>query len=503
MGAMRRIAARGIAAALLLALAAAPGVGAELVVSQISETRDLTSIDPFRSLDYTIPSSLIFDRLIHRDAQARLQPALATQWEQVAPTRWRLALRPGVRFHDGSELTAADVAATLNYGLDPRNQSGFRLQLAPLERAEVGDERTVILVTATPTGLVPDIVAAVPVLQAAQIAREDRSFRTQPIGSGPYRLESWRSGERVTMVRNPAYWGAPAAFDRVIVKAVPEASTRVADLLSGGSQIAADIPPGLAPRIQQARGVRLIREPGIRTAYLSFLFRPPFDDARVRRAVYHAIDRRAYVATVLAGNAAPATGVVPERFGGYVEAFPLSDHDPARARALLAEAGIATPLTVDLDAPPAEITAAQVLQAQLRRAGIEVRINPHESIGAVLDPRRMAASPRGRMWLITALDNHIFDTIRPFTAFYGERSFLAGAPEYRPDARFAALIGAYAAGATPAERARLARAVTDVAYEQMPVVYLAYPDQFIGAADAVEVAAQGLGHLDFAAIRPR
>jgi hypothetical protein len=149
------------------------------------------------------------------------------------------------------------------------------------------------------------------------------------------------------------------------------------------------------------------------------------------------------------------------------------------------------------------MTAAQVLQAQLRRAGFEVRINPQESTAAVLDPRRLAASARGRMWLITALDNHIFDAIRPFAAFYGDRSFLAAAVQYQPDARFAGLIAAYAAGATPAERATRARAVTDVAYETMPVVYLAYPDQFVGAADAVVVGPQVLGHLDFAAIRPR
>src|SRR5207244_3670642 len=139
----------------------------------------------------------------------------------------------------------------------------------------------------------------------------------------------------------------------------------------------------------------------------------------------------------------------------------------------------------DLDASPVEIAAAQVLQAQLRRAGFEVRINPHESTAAVLDPRRLAASPHGRMWLITALDNHIFDAIRPFTAFYGDRSFLAATVQYQPDPRFVGLIAAYAAGATPAERAARARAVTDVAYEAMPVVYLAYPDQFIGAAGAV------------------
>jgi len=163
---VRRDTMRRIAAAALLALGlatpAASGRTAELVVSQISETRDLTSIDPFRSLDFTIPTSLIFDRLIQRDAEGRLQPALVTQWEQIEPTRWRFAIRSGVRFHDGSELTAADVAATLSFGLDPRNQSGLRLQLAPLERAEAVDERTVMLTTATPTGLLPDIVAAVP-----------------------------------------------------------------------------------------------------------------------------------------------------------------------------------------------------------------------------------------------------------------------------------------------------------------------------------------------------
>lgn len=496
---------RALLAAAAFAMLAGPAAAraADLTVSQINETRDLTSIDPFRSLDFTIPGSLIFDRLLHRAADGHLEPALATRWEQVGPTQWRFAIRPGVRFHDGSALTAADVAATLNYGLDPRNQSGYRLQLDPLARAEAVDEATLLLTSTTPTGLMPDIVAAVPVMSAAQLARGDNQHRTQPLGSGPYRLESWRAGERVTMVRNPAYWGTPATFDRVIVKAVPEASTRIADLLSGGSQVAADVPHGLAQRVAQGRGVRLERMPGIRTNYISFLFKPPFDDARVRRAIYHAIDRRAYVEAALAGGAVPATGAVPERFGGYVPAFPLSDFDPGRARALLAEAGVTLPPQVDFDVPPAELNAAQIIQAQLRRAGIEVRINPMESIGAVLDPRRMAASPNGRMWMITALDNHIFDTIRPFTAFYGARSFLAASVQYRIDPRFAELIGAYAAGATPAERVERARAVMAVAHETMPAIYLAYPDQLAGVADTVAFGPQGLGHLDFAAIRPR
>ncbi len=491
------------AAALAFVAAAAGARAAELTVSQISETRDLASIDPFRSLDFTIPGSLIFDRLIERAADGSLQPGLATAWQQTAPTVWRFTIRDGVRFHDGSALTAADAAATINFGLDPANQSNFRLQLAPLVRAEAPDATTLILRSDGPAGLMPEIVAAMPVLSAAQIARADGGVRQQPLGSGPYRLEQFRPGDRVIVARNPAYWGHPANFDRVTVKAVPEASTRVADLLSGGAQIAADIPPGLGPRIAQAQGVRLLREPGIRTNYISFLFKPPFDDARVRRAIYHAIDRRAFVASAWAGTAEPATGAVPERFGGFVPSFPLDDHDPARARALIAEAGIAGPLAVDLDVPPVELTAAQVLQAQLRRAGIELRINPLESIAAVLDPRRLAASPRGRMFMITALDNHIFDTVRPFTAFYGPRSFLIGAVGFQPDPRFAEAVGGYAAAASAADRRARAGEVMAIARETMPVIYLAYPEQFVGVADALAYAPQGTGHLNFAAIRPR
>lgn len=478
---------------------------AELTVSQINETRDLTSIDPFRSLDFIVPGSLIFDRLMERDASGALVPALATKWEQVEPTLWRFTIRSGVRFHDGSPLTAADAAATISYILNPANRSGIAVQIPPISGAEAPDATTLLVRTATPTGLAPSIVAALPVLPAAQVTAADAPFRTAPIGSGPYRLESWKSGDRVVAVANPAYWGEKAGWDRVTVKAVPEASTRVADLLSGGSQIAGDVPPQLAARVKAGRDVRLISEAGIRTGYMSFVFKPPFDDAKVRRAVYHGIDRKGLVEAIYgAGNAAPATGAVPERFGGYVAAFPLSDYDPAKARALLKEAGATLPLHVVLDATPAETVAAQIIQAQLAEAGFEVEINPVESTGALLDPKRIAPLAAGRMWMLTALDNHIFDTIRPFTALYADKSFLAQGPfGFKPDPRLQPAIDAYAAATGEAPRKAGAEAVMKIASESMPVVYLNYPNLFYGVADSVEFKPHGLGYLDYASVHPR
>jgi peptide/nickel transport system substrate-binding protein len=482
--------------------AAAQAEPQTLRVSQFSETRDLAAIDPLRSLDFTIPTSLVFDPLIERDAEGRLVPALATAWDRIAPAVWRLTIREGVRFHDGTALTAADAAATFAYLLDPKNRSGLRLQVQPVVRAEAPSPTTLLLHTAVPTGLVPQIIGAVPVLQAAQLAAADAPFRTHPIGSGPWRLAGWQPGERVEMEATGQHWRLPApGFARISVRAVPEASTRVAELLSGGAGIAGDIPPALAGRV--ARGGRLVAQPGARTHYISFWFRPPFDDARVRRAVHHAIDRQALADATWGEFAEVATGAVPRGFGGYTEAFPFTDHDPDRARALLRDAGITTPLAIELDAPPAEIQAAQVLQAQLGRAGFEVRINPIESIGATFDARRLAASERGRMFVVTALDNHAHDAVRPFTAFYAEKGFLKGSLGYRPDPRFADLLAAYMGEPDAGARSRAAEALMAVAKEDAAAIYLAFPKAVYGVAEGIEMPPTAHGRLDFATLRPR
>lgn len=496
---------------LVLALAALPAArtalaqGArELVVAQFSETRDLASIDPMRSLDFTIPGSLVFDPLIGRDAEGHLVPALASAWTRTAPTTWRLTIREGVRFHDGTPLTAADCAATLNHLLNPANRSGIRLQVIPLARAEAPDATTLILTTSVPTGLLPDVVSGVPTLSAAQLADPAAPWRTAPVGSGPWRIESWRAGERISFAATGVHWELPTPpFPRITVKVVPEASTRVADLLSGGSQVAADVPPALLSRVSRGRGVRLVTQTGARTQYLCSTFRPPFDDARVRRALYHAVDRAALAEAVWGDLAEVATGAVPKEFGGYVPAFPLTDHDPARARALLRDAGINGPLPVELLAPPSESGAAQVLQSQLAPAGFEARIVPVESTAAVFDPGRLGRETRGQLWMVTALDNHAHDAVRPYAAFYAAAGFLKPTFGYRPDERLEALLGAYAGAEGTTARGAASAALMAVAKEDAPAVYLAFPRMAFGVADAVEMPRTSHGRLDFATLRPR
>ena len=486
-----------------LAVRNARAAGAELVVSQFAETRDLASIDPMRSLDFTIPNSLIFDRLMRRDADGALTPNLAESWERPEPTLWRLRLRGDARFHDGTPLTAADTAATLNYALAPANNSLLRIQTQPLIRAEAPDARTLLLHTSVPTGLLPDLVAAVPTLQAQQLADPAAPFRTKPIGSGPWRLEDWRPGERVTFVATGQHWRLrDPGFARIVVRAVPEAATRVADLQSGGAGIASDIPLGLVARAGRGTA-RVVRQPGIRTQYLSFWFRPPFDNPLVRQAVYHAIDRQALRDAAWGDLAQTATGPVPTHMGGYRPAFPQSDTDPARSRALLQQAGQTLPVRIELDVPPTELIAAQVLQAQLAPAGFEVRINPMESPAALLDPKRLAALDRGRMFVITALDNHTHDAIRPYNAFYAPNGFLAGSLGYTPDPRMAAALDAYTRTEPGPAKQAASQAVLDIGKESAPIVFLAYPDLVYGVAATVDMPTTTLGHLDFQTLKPK
>ncbi len=498
--------------AFLLAMATLPVAGRvafaqgqvrELTVSQFSETRDLASIDPMRSLDFTIPGSLIFDPLIDRDADGHLIPGLATAWTRVAPDTWRFTIRDNARFHDGTPLTAADCAATLNFIVNPANRSGIRLQVAPLASAEAADATTLLLRTTVPTGLLPQIVSGAITLSARQLADSTAPWRTAPLGSGPWRIEEWRAGERISFIAAESHWRSPRpAYQRIVVKVVPEASTRVADLLSGGAQVPADIPPALTARVSRGRGVKLVVQPGVRTQYLSFNFKPPFDNAKVRQAAYHAIDRAALADTIWGELAEAATGAVPQGYGGFVPAFPLNDHDPARARALLREAGLTAPVAVELVVPPAEAQAAQVLQAQMAQAGFEVTIVPVESVGAVLDPKRIAAATRGQLWMITALDNHVHDAIRPYNAFYAQGGFLKSGLGYAPPAGMEALLATYASAEGEAARDEASRGLMALAKADMAVVYLAYPRMAFGVADGVAMPRTSHGRFDFMTLRP-
>ncbi|MCI0342392.1 MAG: ABC transporter substrate-binding protein, partial [Planctomycetales bacterium] len=201
-------------------------------------------------------------------------------------------------------------------------------------------------------------------------------FGRRPVGSGPYRFASWSPGDRIVLERNDSYGGPRPAFRRLVFRAVPEPATRVALLESGAADVVLRLPPHERERLGRRGGCRVLDTPSVRVIYVGMnCRRPPLDDARVRRALVHAVDREAIVAHVLRGAGAVADGPVAPGVFGHAAGTPLS-HDPARARALLAEAGwAARGRRLAFWAPVGRYledrTVAEAVREELRKVGVE------------------------------------------------------------------------------------------------------------------------------------
>lgn len=302
----------------------------------------------------------IFEPLVILDTRQRPSPALATQWRATGPRTWTFQLREGVRFHDGTPLTAEDVAFTLRRAADvPGSPSSFAVFLRPISAVEVPDPRTVSIRTAEPFPLLPIYLSQVAIVSRRSgegATTADYNDGRAINGTGPYRLVQWSRGDRVAMARNETYWGGAAPWSRVTLRSVAHPASRVASLLAGDADLIDAVPPQDLPRLQgDARllvsssispavaGFHLDMvervPPGIRGPDGQALARNPLADLRVREALSIAIQRDAIAERVMGGQARVANQFMAVGDYGYATRLPPIPFDLPRARTLLAEAG--------------------------------------------------------------------------------------------------------------------------------------------------------------------
>ncbi|WP_243707801.1 ABC transporter substrate-binding protein [Micromonospora sp. KC606] len=319
----------------------ATGGGARtLVVATAGEPDTLNPV-----LNYGVDGgSLIFDGLVARDARNQLVPALARELPAVSPDGRTVtaALREGVRFHDGSPLTAQDVVFTYQAVLDPKVDSTLRSDLDMLASVTAPDPSTVVFtlryayapfLQRLTLGIVP----------AEALAGQDvnkAGFNRKPVGTGPYRVTSWTPGDRLVLAANETYWGGRPANSGVVVAFVADDNVR-AQRMRAGEFDAAELAPKLAVGFDRQAGYRVERVPtaDYRGVMLP-MGNPVTADVAVRRALTAAVDRQAMVTGVLGGAGEPAFGPVPpsSEFAAPATAGTASA-DPAAATAALDAAG--------------------------------------------------------------------------------------------------------------------------------------------------------------------
>src|SRR5512139_537385 len=203
---------------------------------RIGVAADVTSMDPhFLNLQPNVNISWhVFDALTHVNEDARLIPGLAESWRAVDPLTWEFRLRRGVKFHDGTDLTAEDVVFSIERVFQVPNGQ-FRPFTQRIVGKRIVDAHTLRLSTATPYAMVPYDLNSVHIVsrKAAAGARpEDFDSGKAMVGSGPFRFVRFARGDRVELARNDAYWGGRSAWEKVVFRIVPTDPARLAGLLS-------------------------------------------------------------------------------------------------------------------------------------------------------------------------------------------------------------------------------------------------------------------------------
>jgi peptide/nickel transport system substrate-binding protein len=373
-----------------------PAHGAEL---RIGLAADVTSMDPhFLSIAPNINIGWhVFDALTHVDEDTRLIPGLAVSWRALDATTWEFRLRPGVRFHDGAELTAEDVVFSIERTLNvPNGQYGIFTRR--IVAKEVLDAHTLRLKTATPYAMVPYDLNSVFIVSRKAAARsgpEDFDSGKAMVGTGPFRFVRFARGDRIELARNDAYWGTKPAWEKVAFRIVPTDPARLAGLLSGELDAIEQVPTADLPRIRRDARLNTVqkvswrtiffyldqhrdRAPGLADAAGMPLARNPFRDLRVRRALSKAINRPAIAERLMDGAAIPASNLVSPPVFGYAPDLKPEPYDPEGARRLLAEAGYPEGFAMTLSATNNRYVndeqIAQAVAQMLARVGVRARV---------------------------------------------------------------------------------------------------------------------------------
>ena len=375
---------RALTAAVLLVAAAAAPAAAQRTTLTIAQPADATTMDPGRSTQVLTVNYFhnLYDTLTRWDNTLKLQPALASAWKPAGETVWEITLRAGVKFHDGTPLTAEDVKAVYERNLAP-GKTVVTAGFSTIDKIEATGPTTLRITTKKPDPLMPVRMAQMGgYIYPKRFANDDgaKELARKPVGTGAYKFVEWIKDDRLVMDANREWWGwggkAPAV-DRVVWKPIPDDFARLSALQGNEVDVITNVPP------DQMKIVRVLTVPSTRTVVFSMnAAAAPFSDKRVRQALHYATDVPAIIKNLFAGQGKPFTGGVADTDFGFNTALKPYPYDPKKAKQLLADAGFANGVDVTLMAGSGTmVNDKQLIEALVdmwSQAGIRAKINMME-----------------------------------------------------------------------------------------------------------------------------
>ncbi len=356
-----------------------PALLGEIVVDLLSDPGTLDPALTYAFDGWSIVHSL-YDAPIQFGPNGEIQPLAAESFTQLDPTTFEIRLRQGLLFHDGKPVTSAAVTRAVRHLQASRPPVSDLFSV--VSAVEEVDATTARLRCAEPCAWLPAQIAVWMLLLPKQF--DAASLTESSVGSGPYKLDAYEPGNEVHLIRNEAYtWPSPKGLplaERIRFRFVPEAATRLSDLLSGGASIIASMPFEQRRAIDDG-GARSIDAPTVGAAWVRIATdTPPFDDARVRQALNHAVDVQAIIDGLLSGQGTRLASFYPdERALGFDPSRQPFSFDQERARQLLSDAGHGDGLSTVMDIATTERQdIAEAIAAMLGDVGITVELRPAE-----------------------------------------------------------------------------------------------------------------------------
>ncbi len=366
---------------------------------------DVATMDPhglFETMTLGFQAA-IYEGLVIKNSDMVTVGSLATSWESVNPTTWRFHLREGVKFHDGADFTAEDVA----FSVDRIRSEGSDLKVIAgmIKEVKIIDDYTVDLITPAPDPILPIQLEIFYIMDKDWAAEHKTSTATNlkggeegnyanlhANGTGPFMLKERQPGVKTVLVRNPDWWGSMVGnVTEAVFTPVGQNATRVAALIAGDVDMAYPIPVQDWDRLRSAPGAKPLTGPEARTIFLGFdqvrdelLYsnikgKNPFKDVRVRQAFAHAIDIEAIKKKVMRDASAPAGLMVAPQINGFSKALNQRwAYDTGTAKKLLAEAGYGDGFEVTMDCPNDRYVnderICQAVVGMLAKIGVKVNL---------------------------------------------------------------------------------------------------------------------------------
>ena len=452
-----------------------------------AQSADITSLDPHvgkQTVAITVTGN-IFDTLVKYDSEMNIVPNIAESWEVLSDTSVKFNIRKGIKFHDGSELTAKDVKYSIERILDHVEVSYI---LDFVSDVEIEDDYTVIVNTSEPFGpiLAHFAYPAAAIVPMDVVEADPEGFALNPVGSGPYKFVEWKQGEYCKLEAFEDYYAGKALTQNVVMKVVPEAAQRTIQLETGEIDLSYEVSANDVSKIEGNEELKMYSSQSLKCTFLTmnYTYDGPLKNKDVRHAIELAIDKQGIVDAVLYGSGDVASSVVPPLAFGYNPEIGVSEYNVEKAKELLAEAGYPDGFEISLwtSDDQTDLEMSQIVKSQLAEIGITVNLDVIEW-GTLLS--KLGDPDHGIIvdyWTTTTADANY--TLYPL--YHSTVAATAGNDSFYGEEDVDKLLDAAKVSLDADERMGYYTELANIVNEDLPYIPMYYPAMTIGANAGIE-----------------